>query len=74
MNTKKGDYNDLTCEGNSEKYHTGKHCIEPGCNEPAGTAWSPYWCVKHNIERIDRIDEGLAACKRALDEQAAGGE
>ena len=48
-------YNDLNHEGNSKKYHTGKLCIEKGCNEPAGTAWSSHWCVKHNIERIDRI-------------------
>ena len=23
---------------------------------PAGTYWSPFWCVECNIERIDRIN------------------
>jgi hypothetical protein len=37
-----------------KKYHTGEKCIE--CKtEPARTAWSPYWCFKCNIKRLDRI-------------------
>jgi len=55
----KGGYNDRECEGNSEKYHTGKECIENGCKNPAGTAWSPFWCVDCNIKRIDRVTEQL---------------
>jgi len=55
----KGGYNDRECEGNSEKYHTGKVCIEHGCNNPAGTAWSPYWCVECNIKRMDGITKSL---------------
>jgi hypothetical protein len=47
-------YKDPNNEGNSKKYHTGERCIE--CKtEPAGTAWSPYWCFKCNIKRLDRI-------------------
>ena len=46
-------------EGNSSKYHTGKKCIERGCEKPAGTTWSPYWCFEHNVERIKRVDEGF---------------
>jgi len=52
-------FEDPNHEGNSDKYHTGKKCIEKGCCEPAGTWWSPHWCFKHNVERIHRIDAGL---------------
>jgi hypothetical protein len=52
-------YKDPNAEGNSAKYHTGKPCIEPGCNEPAGTGWGPHWCFKHNVERIDRISRQM---------------
>lgn len=59
-------YRDLNDPGNSEKHHTGKKCIEQGCNEPAGTAWSPLWCVKHNIERMDRIDAALEPLRKVF--------
>jgi len=49
-------YNDKSDPGNGPKYHTGKPCIERGCERPAGTYWSPLWCVECNIERIDRIN------------------
>ena len=45
--------------GNGEKYHTGKPCITAGCESPAGTAWSPYWCFACNVKRIKRIDGEL---------------
>ena len=48
-------YRDLSDKGNGVAYQTGRLCIEPDCNEQAGTAWSPYWCVAHNIDRLDRI-------------------
>lgn len=48
-------YDDPNHEGNSEKYHTGKKCIE-GCGRPAGTAWGAYWCFECNVKRISRID------------------
>lgn len=52
-------YNDRDDPGNGPKYHTGKPCIEHGCDRPAGTAWSPHWCFEHNVERIDRVDKQL---------------
>lgn len=45
--------------GNSCEHWTGKVCIAPGCIRPAGTAWGPYWCFEHNVERIKKIDEQL---------------
>ena len=52
-------YENPNHEGNSSKYHTGKTCIKPGCNNPAGTTWSPYWCFECNVKRIKRIDGQL---------------
>lgn len=46
-------------EGNSAAYHTGKPCIEKGCERPAGTWWSKVWCFEHNVERMKRIDGGV---------------
>lgn len=46
-------------DGNSPKHHTGKPCIEHGCNEPAGTAWGKLWCQKHNAERLNRVSKGF---------------
>ena len=57
----KNGYSDPNAPGNGPKYHTGKPCIEPGCNRPAGTAWSPLWCYRHSVERIDGINAALAA-------------
>lgn len=51
------NYKNPDYEGNSSKYWTGKECIEKDCKEPAGTAWSPHWCFKHNVERIDKINK-----------------
>ena len=48
-------FEDPNNPGNSPEYHAGKPCIEEGCDEPAGTWWSPHWCFKHNVERIRRI-------------------
>ncbi len=52
-------YQDLQNEGNSERHRTGKPCVERGCDQPAGTAWSPLWCPACNIERMDRIDASM---------------
>lgn len=52
-------FDDPDDDRNSELYHTGKPCIELGCDEPAGTAWSPHWCFSHNVERLRRIGEKL---------------
>lgn len=54
-------FEDPDHEGNSAAYRTGKTCIEKGCDEPAGTKWSPLWCFKCNVERIKRISASLEA-------------
>lgn len=53
------NFEDPHSEGNSHIYMTGKSCIVGGCQEPAGTAWSPLWCVKHNISRMNQIEESM---------------
>jgi len=50
-------------EGNSSLYHTGKQCVEKYCTKPAGTKWSPFWCFKHNVERIKRVNKQFEACE-----------
>ena len=45
-----------TDEFNGPSYHTGKPCIEPECNNPAGTWWSRLWCFECNVKRMRRID------------------
>lgn len=57
-------YEDPEHEGNSPKYRTGKTCVEPGCDKAAGTRWGPYWCFKHNVERIKRIDAKMSKLAR----------
>lgn len=52
-------YEDPNHSGNSPKYHTGKSCITPGCDNPAGTAWSKLWCFKCNVKRIKGITDSL---------------
>lgn len=52
-------YRDTNDPLNGSEYRSGRVCIEQGCDEPAGTAWSHLWCVKHNIERMDRIGSSL---------------
>ena len=54
-------FEDPASPGNGPEYHTGKPCIEDGRGNPAGTAWSPHWCVTHNAERIKRISSQGAA-------------
>lgn len=44
---------------NSDKYHTGKKCIEKGCQNLAGTHWSKYWCQPCNAQRLTRITNNL---------------
>ena len=50
--------------GNGPKYFTGKKCVEPGCDRRAGTAWSKFWCFKHNVQRIKRITKQLERLAR----------
>lgn len=35
-------YRDKEDPGNDKRHNTGKLCVETGCNNPAGTAWSPF--------------------------------
>lgn len=44
---------------NGPKYRTGKDCIEPGCNNPAGTHWSRHWCQPCNAKRFKQIGATL---------------
>lgn len=46
---------------NASSYHTGRPCIEKGCDRPAGTHWSPYWCQPCNSARMSRISASLEA-------------
>ena len=48
-------WDDIHDELNSEKYRTGKKCID--CENPAGTAWSPLWCQPCNAKRMFRLDK-----------------
>ena len=57
-------YQDPNHPGNSPVHHTGKSCIEEGCDKPAGTAWSPLWCPACNVVRMDRIDRNLRGLVR----------
>ena len=60
-------FDDPQSPGNGPKHHTGKPCIERGCDAPAGTAWSQYWCFKHNVERMNRISASLKRIIRDFD-------
>lgn len=52
-------FEDSAHEWNGPAYHTGKLCVERGCERPAGTAWSSYWCQPCNAERMRRITRQL---------------
>lgn len=53
------DYRDKADEGNSSAHHTGRPCINRGCDNPAGTYWSVLWCYEHNVERMDLVNDRL---------------
>lgn len=59
-------YHDPDSPDNAPGHRTGKPCIEEGCSRPAGTGWSPYWCVECNIKRMDRIEKSLEEIERRL--------
>ncbi len=52
-------FEDPNHEANSEKHHSGKPCITPSCEKPAGTLWSHLWCFDCNAERMRRITRSL---------------
>ena len=41
-------------------------CIEPGCEEPAGTPWTHLWCPAHDEERRARITASLERMSESL--------
>ena len=45
---------DHTCQVPS-----GRTCIEPGCERPAGTHWGPFWCPEHDAIRLEKITRQL---------------
>lgn len=52
---------------------SGLRCVEPGCEQPAGTRWGPHWCPDHDAERLDRISASLVALARPrLTEETTG--
>lgn len=52
-------YQDPNDSLNGPQYRTGKPCIEPGCERPAGAHWSRHWCQPCNAKRMDRITRSL---------------
>ncbi len=62
-------YADPNHRGNSADHHTGKPCVERGCDKPAGTAWSPLWCFDHNVERLQRCDRFFQSLKSEMTTQ-----
>lgn len=61
-------YQNPNDELNSPKYRSGKKCIAIGCRDEAGTAWSPYWCQKHNAQRMDIVGKSMAAIELKMRE------
>lgn len=59
-------WDDPTDPLNGPAHYSGKPCIERGCTEPAGTAWSHLWCQKHNAERMRRVSDGFAEIGRKM--------
>lgn len=48
-------YQDPSDPLNAASYHTGKKCVERGCDRSAGTHWSKFWCQPCNAARLGRI-------------------
>jgi hypothetical protein len=48
-------YQDPNDPLNATSYHTGKKCVERGCDRIAGTHWSKLWCQPCNAARMGRI-------------------
>lgn len=45
-------FEDPNHKGNSIRFQTKNKCVNL-----AGTMWSPYWCFKHNVERMKRLNK-----------------
>jgi len=65
-------YQDPRNPGNGPKYRTGRECVERGCTNPAGTAWSRLWCMPCNVKRMDKIDANLREMLAGLEAAASG--
>lgn len=53
-------FEDPNHPGNGPEYHSGLPCCyKVGCSNPAGTAWSPYFCFSCNVERLRRFGSAL---------------
>jgi hypothetical protein len=59
-------YEDPNHPWNGLKYRSGQLCIERGCNNPAGTAWSPYWCQPCNAKRMNSIRASMEEIAEGL--------
>ena len=46
---------------------SGRSCYEQPCSEPAGTSWGPYWCPKHDKDRLDHVSAGFARIANSLE-------
>ena len=57
-------HGDAEHPGNAPIHHTGRKCRVDGCDKPAGTAWSEYWCWECNSERLDRVSRQLKELAR----------
>lgn len=55
--------------GNSARWRKGKRCITPGCKNEAGTSWSPLWCFRCNVKRMDKINARFAAIESAFGQE-----
>lgn len=60
-------YEDPNNPNNGPQHHTGKPCVEHGCTNPAGTAWSPFWCQSCNAKRMNRINDQMGLMEEHLD-------
>ena len=45
---------------------SGRVCIEPGCDQKAGTLWGPLWCPEHDQERLDRVSRQMQEIARSF--------
>ena len=59
---------------NGPQHHTGLPCVERSCQEPAGTAWGPSRCQRHNAEQLVRFSASLDALAARIDPTAATSE
>lgn len=47
-------------------------CIIGGCKEIAGTEFSPYFCPKHDAERLAILDQQFEIVEREMIKKDAG--